>query len=213
MKLIRMIKGTEPRVKGKYQVTLPAEERQELRKLVTTGRVTARARQHAAILLAADASREGGGLADVEIAAKYDLGLTTIGRVRQRFVEAGLAAALQPRPRTNDHARKVDGVVEAQLIAFACSPAPEGATHWTLRLLADRFVALDYGFDLSHETIRRVLKEKRAETVAEESMVHPSGSERGVRLSYGRRAVGVSATHRSALSAGVHGRNPQATRR
>ncbi len=134
MKLIRIIKGTDPGVKGKYQVRLTAEEGEDLRKLVTTGRAAARARQHAEVLLAADASAAGPGLADVEIAATYDLGLTTIGRVRQRFVEEGLAAALQPRPRTNDHARKVDGVVEAQLIALACSPAPEGATHWTLRL-------------------------------------------------------------------------------
>jgi transposase len=213
MKLIRIIDRTAPRVKGKYHVTLTGEEREGLRKLVTTGRAAARARRHAEVLLAADASAAGPGLPDVEIAAKYDVGLTTIGRVRQRCVEEGVSAALHPRPRTNDHARKVDGVVEAHLIALACSPAPDGATHWTLRLLADRFVQLDYGCDLSYETIRRVLKKKRTETLAEESLVHSAGSERGVRLSHGRRAVGVSATRRSALSAGLHGRTPQATRR
>jgi transposase len=60
-----------------------------------------------------------------------------------------------PRPGQR---RKLDGRGEAQLIAVACSQAPDGHAHWTLRLLADKLVQLEVVESISHETVRRTLK-------------------------------------------------------
>ena len=192
MKLIEILDHDPEPVGAKYHVRLSEEERTELRRLTTTGRVAARRRLHAQILLAADASPAGPALTDTVIAAALGVGLRTIGRVRQRYVEDGLEAAVTPRPHANHHKRKVDGYAEAQLVALACSPPPDGQAHWTLRLLATELVALDLGIDISHETVRRVLKKKRAQAVAGEGVVHPAGSERGVCLPHGRCLGGVS---------------------
>ena len=194
MKLIEVVYRDPGPARTKYHVRLSEEERTELTKLTTTGRVAARRRLHAQVLLAADASAAGPALPDTVIAAALGVGLRTIGRARQRYVEEGLEAAVTPRPHLNHHKRKVDGYAEAQLVALACSPPPEGQAHWTLRLLATEFVALDVGTDISHETVRRVLKKKRAQAVAGEGVVHSAGGERGVCLPHGRRVGGVSPT-------------------
>ena len=81
-----------------------------------------------------------------------------IERVRQRFVDRGLAAALLPKPATRLHARKLDGEQEAHLLALACGRPPEGKARWSLRLLAERMVALEHVDGLSHETVRQTLK-------------------------------------------------------
>jgi hypothetical protein len=81
-----------------------------------------------------------------------------VARVRQRFVEEGLEAALRPKPTTRQYEHKLDGAAEAHLIALACGPAPEGQAQWTLRLLADKLVELQHVTSISHETVRRTLK-------------------------------------------------------
>jgi transposase len=80
-----------------------------------------------------------------------------VANVRQRLVEEGFTAALQPHPGGH-RARKLDGDSEAHLIALACGQPPPGHQRWTLRLLADRLVALDYVDTISHETVRQTLK-------------------------------------------------------
>jgi transposase len=87
----------------------------------------------------------------------FDLSLRTIERVRQRFVEAGLEAALKCRPG-GGRKRKLDGESEAHLIALRCGETPEGKGRWTLRLLAEQMVELGYVEHLSHESVRQVLK-------------------------------------------------------
>jgi transposase len=82
----------------------------------------------------------------------------TIERVRQRFVEQGLEPALLPKPSKRIYRRKLDGEQEAHLLALACAQPPEGKTHWTLRLLAERMVELEHVGTLSHETVRQTLK-------------------------------------------------------
>jgi transposase len=82
----------------------------------------------------------------------------TIERVRQRFVEQGLAAALLPKPSARLYARKLDGEQEAHLLALACTRPPEGEARWSLRLLAERMVELEHVDTLSHETVRQTLK-------------------------------------------------------
>ena len=141
----------------KYRVTLTADERAELAALVSRGKADARKLAHARVLLQAD---EAGGLArpDADIAAGLELSTRTVERVRQRFVEDGLEAALLPKPTKRVYARVLDGKQEAHLIALACSAPPAGTKRWTLRLLAGQVVELGYADAVSHETVRRVLK-------------------------------------------------------
>jgi len=114
-------------------IDLTPEERGMLEQLLRRGHSGARKLTRARILLKADE-----GLTDAEIAAALDVGIATVGRTRQRFVEANLAA-LDERPRPGGE-RKLTGKQEAHLIAVACTPAPAGQRHWTLRLLADKVV-------------------------------------------------------------------------
>jgi transposase len=138
----------------RYAVTLTEVERADLRGLISSGKGAARRLAHARVLLKADQ-----GLIDERIAAEVEVGTATVERVRKRFVEAGLAALLDPRRPEGFRQRKIDGEVEAHLVALACGAPPEGKARWTLRLLAGRLVELEYLPDVSHETVRRALKQ------------------------------------------------------
>ena len=143
----------------KYRVTLTAAERQELEQLLARGKADVRKLKHAQILLRADAGEGGPAWSDERIAEALDVGVATIERLRRRFVEEGLAAALSPyRGGKRIYDRKLDGEQEAYLIALACSAPPEGHGRWTLRLLARRMVELQHVDRLSHETVRQSLK-------------------------------------------------------
>jgi transposase len=147
----------------KYLVTLTAEERLSLQELTAAGKASARKLAHARILLKADQAEGGPAWPDERIAEALDVGLSTIARVRQRFVEQGLEAALghkkQDRP---SRPRKLDGRAEARLIALACSEPPPGRKEWTMQLLADRLVELEVVDAVCDETVRRVLKKTRS---------------------------------------------------
>jgi transposase len=146
-----------------FHVTLTSEERRELEQMIRAGKAAARKLTRARILLKADEAEGGPGWSDPEIAEAFDVGLSTVWRVRQQFVEEGTAAALMPRPSRRVYERKLDGAGEAHLIAVACSKPPKGHKRWTLRLLADRMVVLGHAEDgLSYETVRRVLKKTRS---------------------------------------------------
>lgn len=134
---------------NKYRVTLTAEERTELKRLVSVGKGAARKLTHARILLLADTA-VGAEHSDEEIVAALRVGICTVGRVRQRLVTQGLSAALAPRaqPQRPDKI-KIKGDVEQQLIRLACSDPPEGRCHWTLQLLADELVVLGLVEDIS----------------------------------------------------------------
>jgi transposase len=142
----------------RYRVTLTAEERQDLQKLVSVGKAAARKLMRARVLLLADQAEGGPGKSDPEIAEALSCGRATVERVRKQFVEEGLEAVLQPKPGTRVYERKMDGRTEAHLIAVACGAPPEGRSRWTLRLLGDQMVVLGHVESLSHETVRRTLK-------------------------------------------------------
>lgn len=142
----------------KYRVTLTAEEREQLREMLSKGKAAARALTHARILLKTDQAEGGPAWTDDAVCAALDVGLCTVMRVRERFVEEGFEAALRPRRSAYVQPRKLDGHLEAQLITLACSEAPAGHARWSLRLLADRFVALGHVEEISHETVRQALK-------------------------------------------------------
>ena len=142
----------------KYRVTLTPEERADLERLLGRGKAAARKLTHARILLKADEAPSGPGWADAAIAEALEVGPVTVARVRQRFVEAGLDAALVPKPTTRTYARKLDGRGEAHLVALACSAPPTGQKRWTLHLLADRLIQQRFAEAVSHETVRQTLK-------------------------------------------------------
>ncbi len=147
----------------KYRVTLTAEERGELERLLAHGQADVCKIKHVQILLKADEADDGPAWSDARIAEAVEAGTATVERVRQRFVEEGLASALSPyRGGKRIYEHKLDGTQEAHLIALACSAPPEGRAHWTLRLLAQRMVELADVDTLSHETVRQTLKKMRS---------------------------------------------------
>lgn len=142
----------------RYRITLTEQEREELQKLVSTGKAAAKKLVRARIMLLADQASGGPAKSDPEIVECLGCGRVTVERVRKEFVENGIEATLQPAPRKRVYERRLDGKAEAHLVALACGSPPEGRSRWTLRLLADRMVALEYVEELSHETVRRTLK-------------------------------------------------------
>ena len=145
-------------MKKKYVVTLTEEERQMLKAMLARGKAAARKLMHARILLKANVASGGPGWNDAAIAEGLDVGRATVERVRQQFVEEGFEAALERRKTRRQYLRKLDGDGEAHLIALACSKAPEGSSRWTLRLLADQIVELEYVAEISYQTVRHTLK-------------------------------------------------------
>jgi transposase len=141
-----------------YRVTLTPPERQNLRQMISQGKGDARKLAHARILLQADESDRGPRRTDQQIAQALETTPRTVERVRERFVEQGLEAALVPARSKRIYTRKLDGKQEAKLIALACSEPPAGKKRWTLRLLADQMVELEVVDELSYETVRQTLK-------------------------------------------------------
>ena len=139
----------------KYRVDLTAEERQSLELLLQRGKSSARKLIRARILLQADE-----GLTDEEIATALEVGVATVERTRQRFVERNLDA-LNDLPRPGGQC-KLSGKQEAHLIAVACTPAPTGQTRWTLQLLAEQVVAWGFAQSIAREPVRQVLKKTRS---------------------------------------------------
>ena len=142
----------------RYRVTLTPEERAGLELMIGGGKAAARKLAHARVLLKADEADGGPGWGDGQIAEAVEVGLVTVARVRERFVEDGLEAALVPRPSARAYARKLDGAGEARLAALACTKPPDGRKRWTLALLADRLVALGAAASLSYVAVHRALK-------------------------------------------------------
>jgi len=140
----------------KYIVNLTHDERTALHALTTKGTTAARKLTRAHILLQADE-----GACDVEIARALHVGRATVERTRKRCVEEGVEAALRERPRPGA-ARLLSGKQEAHLVALACSDPPAGHTCWTLKMLADKVVAIEMVPFISDETVRRVLKNRRS---------------------------------------------------
>lgn len=145
-------------MKKKYIVTLTEAERRLLQNMLSRGKAAARKLVHARILLKADAGLGGPGWSDEAIAEGLEVGRATVERIRKQFVEEGLEAALARRKPRRQYRRTLDGDAEAHLVALVCQEPPEGRSRWTLRLLADRMVELEYVEQVSYQTVRRTLK-------------------------------------------------------
>ena len=142
----------------KYKITLTRDEIDELKALTKRGKCNARTLKNALILLNVDEGENGRGKKDEDVADILQVTVRTIENIRKRFIVDGFEAALYGKLRQRTYDRKVDGDAEARLIAMCCSEPPEGHATWSLRLLADKMVELQYVDSISHETVRRVLK-------------------------------------------------------
>ena len=138
-----------------FEVNLSQAERDHLKNLVSVGVEKVRKLTRARILLKASE-----GWTNKQIHEALDVGQTTVERIRKRYAEEGLEAALHRRPTSRQYERKIDGKAEAYLIAMTCGDAPEGYARWSLRLLAERLVTLEQVEieSVSHETVRQTLK-------------------------------------------------------
>jgi hypothetical protein len=132
----------------RYIVTLGADERESLGELVSKGKHRSQEILNALILLGCDE----------DMARVLNISMKKIDRVKKRFVEEGLNVALRGKKGSRVYDKKADGDFEAHLVALSCGEPPEGFSRWSLRLLADRAVELDYIDSVSHETVRRILK-------------------------------------------------------
>lgn len=140
----------------KYRVALTSEEQVQLKGIIDKRNGRSLQVKRSYILLAAD--ENGEGLADEAIRARYRVGLRTVERLRERFVLDGLAAALQGKKRSVYKEKVFDGRIEAYLVALRCSDPPRGYQQWSMRLLAQQMVELEYVEHISHESVRQLLK-------------------------------------------------------
>jgi hypothetical protein len=141
----------------RYRVTLSSEERELLNNIIQTRSSKSPQVRRSYMLLAADENGEK-QWTDEKIKTTYDCSIPTIERLRKRFVEESLEIALYGKKREPIKDKLIDGRVEAKLVALRCSEPPEGYQQWSLRLLADRMVALEYVEHISYESVRKLLK-------------------------------------------------------
>ena len=145
---------------SKHQtINLSQEERQELEKLIHSGHSPARVQTRARILLLLDRS-QGEKRRNKDVAEAVLCSVSTVVGIKQRYVAEGLQAALSEKPRPGQRP-KITGDIEAQLVLLACSEAPEGYDHWTLRLLADQLVQLTTLESISHVAVGDRLKKMK----------------------------------------------------
>jgi hypothetical protein len=143
----------------KYIVTLEPEEREQLEALVSKGKHAAQKVLTALVLLNCDTSKQRERRrSSEELAEVLQISARKIDRVKRCFVEEGLEAVFNRQPSHRVYEHIVDGDAEAHLIALSCSEPPKGRARWSLRLLAEKAVELQYVETISHETVRRVLK-------------------------------------------------------
>ena len=143
----------------RYRVTLTKEERGELEAMTRRGKTHARRFIHARALLLCDAGADGPAWNVADVATALGVTSRAIEHLKKRFVEEGLEAALERKPREKPPREVIfDGAFEARLVALACSDVPQGHRRWTVRLLADKVVELKIAKSVSHMTVQRVLK-------------------------------------------------------
>jgi len=149
----------EAAMSPRYRVTLTEQERNELEALTRRGKTHARRFIHARALLLCDAGPHGPAWTVADVAEALGVTSRTIEHLEKRFVEDGIEAALERKPREKPPREVIfDGAFEARVIALACSDAPKGRRRWTVRLLADKAVELKFAASVSHMTVQRVLK-------------------------------------------------------
>ena len=143
-----------------YTIKLNQIEVEEINKVISKGSHISQAFRAAYILLNCDKGEfsENTEITNAEICKILKVGERTIDRVKKKFIEEGFESVLERRPSIQNYIKKVDGDIEAKLVTLCCSKPPEGFAKWSLRLLADKMVELNYIDYISHVTVRGVLK-------------------------------------------------------
>ena len=139
-------------MKKQYKVELSQEERSQRTRLTTQGTEKVRKVKPAKILLLADEGKK-----DEEIAERVEVSVGTVERIRKRYAQEGLEGAVNEKPRSG-RPIGISAQTRAKITALACTDAPEGRARWTLRLLADKVVELEYIDSISYQSVRNILK-------------------------------------------------------
>ena len=142
----------------RYTIKLTQAEVDELKSIIHKGSHTSQTFRAAYILLNCDEGEYSEKVTNDQISKVLKIGMRTIDRVKKKFFEEGLESALERRPSSRIYDLNVDGEIEAKLVTLCCSEPPEGFAKWSLRLLADKMVELNYIENISHVTVRSVLK-------------------------------------------------------
>ena len=142
----------------KYKITLTKTEHEQLIDIISKGVHSSQLYRTAYILLNCDEGKYGDKITGQQISQVLKVSMRMIDRIKQRFVEDGFEACLERKPIEQPKERKIDGDLEAHLIALSCSKAPKGFSRWSLRMLAEKVVELKYTESISYETVRQVLK-------------------------------------------------------
>lgn len=142
----------------KYTLKLLKNEVEELRAIINKGSHSTHTFRAAYVLLNCDEGEHSEKVTNEQISKVLKIGMRTIDRIKKRFFEEGLEGALQRKPTSRVYDRKIDGEVEAKLVQLCCSEPPEGFAKWSLRLLADKMVELDYVDSISHVAVGNTLK-------------------------------------------------------
>jgi transposase len=145
-------------MKKLYTYVLTDDERQQLGALVRSNKTSADKLKRAQLILKAEAAPSGPGLHDYEVATALGRGRVTVERIRKRICEEGVLACLQPKKRDRVYERIMDGEAEAKLVSLVCTTPPNGYGRWSLKLLAERMVSLEYVPHISDEAVRLTLK-------------------------------------------------------
>ena len=173
----------------KHIINLSSEESNKLNLIVSKGTCAARTVKRALILL-----KLSDGSADKyktdELSHLLGISRVSINRILHDYKTRGIDCIYRKKRKTPPVGSKITGEVEAHLIAMACHNPPKGYCKWTLRLLSERMVQMDYIDSISHTTVGRILKENRLKPHLVEE-VHPQGATRGLRRLHGGRAGGV----------------------
>jgi len=142
----------------RYTIKLTKSEVDELHVIINKGSHTSQTFRAAYILLNCDEGEYSDKVTNEQISKVLKVGMRTIDRIKKQFIEEGMEAVLERRPTTRTYDVKADGDVEAKLVTLCCSEPPKGFAKWSLRLLADKMVELNYVESISHVTVRSVLK-------------------------------------------------------
>jgi transposase len=142
----------------RYTIKLTKGEVEELMAIIDKGSHTSYTFRVAYILLNCDEGKYSSQLTNEQISKVLRVGMRTIDRVKKKFMEVGFEACLERRPATRVYEKKMDGEVEAKLITLCCSEPPKGYAKWSLRLLADKMVELEYVDSITHVTVGSILK-------------------------------------------------------
>jgi transposase len=141
-----------------YRIKLTKSEVDELMKVIRKGSHTTQTYRTAYILLNCDKGEYSDKVTNEQMCKVLKIGMRTIDRVKKKFIEEGIEATLERRQTSRVYDKKVDGEVEAKLVTLCCSEPPKGRSKWSLRLLADKMVELNYVESISYVTVREVLK-------------------------------------------------------